>query len=313
MATQQRILLLLLLVSCALASQSSSAEINEDEDFSLEKTNEAPQTAQRRSGYFHSGLGYHHHHVPATGFAYSKSFYSPVLKYPVFKTFAATPVLHHHRPVHTYASALPHYHLQHGGASVSSYNVNFPRYPLLRPVLKVPVPVKPTVFSAPAPSFVLPQKPIIPVAVNPVLPTAARPLVYPQPALNPAILAGLNPQLIPISVSNGAVFANYPTLAPTPIAPSVWRPIAVPTVPTVAVQRPSISILPPLGAPSSTVATLADPVPVHHHHHQFAQHVPTTTTTVLSDSVDQHQHQHHHLFGAGGKFNELKVFVFRDN
>lgn len=298
MDNRNRMLVLLLLsflVSLAVGHQHS-ATANDDDSEDLSKDNADTNHIQRRSGAFHSGLSYH---LPAsTGFAYAKPYYNHVAKYPVFKSFAA-PVLRHHQP---------QYHLQHGGASVSSYNVNFPRYPLYRhPILK------PTVLSAVAPSYafpapVYPSKPIIPIAINPVLPTAARPFVYPQPAaaFNPAILAGLNPQLIPVSVSNGAVFANYPTLAPTPLGPSAWRPIAVPTIPTtISVQRPSISILPPLGAPSSTVGTLADPI--YHHHHQFpAQQFPVAPTVasspVLSDAFDNNQHNqhHHHLFGSSG-------------
>lgn len=328
MDIRNRMLVLLLLsffISLAVGHQQSGAASNDDDSEDLSKdnnyssdTNNSPQI-QRRSGAFHSGLSYH---LPAsTGFAYAaKPYYTTPVKYPVFKTFAATPLLRHHHPVHTYA-AHPHYQLQHGGASVSSYNVNYPRYPLYRhPLLKVPTTtvVKPTVFSAVAPSYafpapVYPSKPIIPIAINPVLPTAARPFVYPQPAaaFNPAILAGLNPSLIPVSVSNGAVFANYPTLAPTPLGPSSWRPIAVPTIPTtISVQRPSISILPPLGAPSSTVGSLADPI--YHHHHQFpAQQFPVAPTVasspVLSDSFDnnQHnQHHHHHLFASSGGCND---------
>lgn len=324
MENRKKITVLLLLLSVAFSlavahqSDESSAEATET-NLDNQESSHAPQTAQRRHGIFPSGSALHYHQPATTGYAYAaKSYYTPVVKYPVYKTYAtaaaATPL---HQHVHAYAR--PQYSLQHGGASVSSYNVNYPRYPLHRPVLRAVVPqyhypstyLKPTVhsapgFFAPAPiapvAPIIPQKPIIPIAFNPVLPTAARPIVYPQQAVfNPSILAGLNPQLIPVSVSNGAVFANYPSLAPTPIAPSSWKPIAAPTFPTTIVQRPSISILPPLGAPSATVATFADHISFNgqQHHHQFAQHVPSTAVTVssastpvLSDSHDHHQQQH---------------------
>lgn len=312
MESRKKITVLLLLsvvFSLAVAHKSEESSAEAETDLDNQESSHAPQTAQRRHGIFPSGSALHYHQPATTGYAYAaKSYYTPVVKYPVYKTYAAaaTPL---HQHVHAYAR--PQYSLHHGGASVSSYNVNYPRYPLYRPVLKAVVPqyhpttyLKPTVhsapgFFAPAPiapvAPIIPQKPIIPIAFNPVLPTAARPFVYPQQAVfNPSILAGLNPQLIPVSVSNDAVFANYPTLAPTPIAPSAWKPIAAPTFPTTIVQRPSISILPPLGAPSSTVATFADPI-FQGHHHQFAQHVPSTavsvsaSTPVLSDSHDHHQ------------------------
>lgn len=291
------VLLLLSLVLSVVVAHNNQAEADKESDLENQETKNVPQI-QRRSGLFHnSGLQYH---LPAsTGYAYAaKPYYTPVVKYPVFKTYAATPLHHHH--VHAYAPR-PQYSLHHGGASVSSYNVNYPRYPLYRPVLKVPTTtfLKPTLHSAPgfaplapvAPlAPILPPKPIIPIAYNPVLPTAVRPIAYPQPAVfNPQILAGLNPQLIPVSVSNGAVFTNYPTLAPTPIASSAWKPIAVPTVPThFNVQRPSISILPPFTAPGSTLATYSDAI---HQQHQFAQHVPSTVASPV-ESHDHHQQQH---------------------
>ena len=312
MDTRKRtsLLILAMLLSAVVAHQSSAEQDDAsassssvDSDLDNQESSNGPQI-QRRSGLFHnSGL---HYHLPATtGYAYAArpSYYTPVVKYPVYKTLAATPLYHKH---HVHAYARPQYSLHHGGASVYSHNVNYPRYPYFRSVLKVPTTtvLKPTVFSAPG--FVnpiapvapvapvapinpfVPQKPVIPIALNPVLPTAGSPVVYPQQTVfNPSILAGLNPQLIPISVSNGAVFTNYPTLAPTPIAPSAWKPI-IPTVPTVNVQRPSISILPPLGGPSSTVATYSDSI---HGHHQFAQHVPSTQASpIFSDSHDHHQH-----------------------
>lgn len=309
------LLLLSILLSVAVAHQSSSNEdssVESDRDSDSQGSSSSGPQIQRRSGLYH-GSGLHYHLPATTGFAYAaKPYYTPVVKYPVYKSYAATPAVYHqNHHVHAYAHhARPQYQLQHGGASVSSYNVNYPRYPLYRPVLKVPATtfLKPTVLSAPgfvpsAPSFipsapaVYPQKPIIPIAFNPVLPTAARPFVYPQQSFfNPSILNGLNPQFVPVSVSNGAVFTNYPTLAPAPIAPSQWRPIAVPTVPTINVQRPSISILPPLGAPSSTLATFADPIHVQQQqHHHFAQHVPSTVSSqVLSD-----EHHHHQFLPSG--------------
>lgn len=300
MESRKRISVLLLLsflLSVAVAHQghSTSDESSPSGDSDLDSQGSSSEPhAQRRSGLFHnSGL---HYHLPATtGFAYAaKPYYTPLVKYPVYKTYAtAAPAFHNHH-VHTYAR--PQYSLHHGGASVASYNVNYPRYPLYRPVLKVPTTtiLKPTIHSAP--SFytpiapvapVLPPKSIIPIAYNP-FPTPARPIVYPQQTLfntqqavfnpqptvfNPSILAGLNPQFVPVS------------------SVSSWKPIAVPTVPTI-VQRPSIGILPPFGAPSSTIATLSDPI---HGHHQFAQHVPSTPVTVAADS---HDHQHFLPSGA---------------
>lgn len=305
MDTNRKMCLLLmsaLLFSSVLAQTSSPSEeessLNDDRHLESSSGQDSlTPNSQRRSGYgFHSGL---HYHVPSSpGFAYAaahRPFYSdltPVVKYPVIKPYLTTPVLHHARP---------HYHLHHGGASVSSYNVNYPRFPLYRPVLKFPTVIKPTVLSSP-PLFASPsvfaQKPIIPIALNPVLPTAARPSVIVPQAFNPSILAGLNPQFVPVSVSNGAVFTNYPALAPTPLAPSAWKPIAVPTVPTTfAVQRPSISILPPLGAPSSTIATLADPI--HGHHHHFQPQVPTTLASPAVSDVLHDQHHHHHNLITG--------------
>lgn len=305
MESRKRISVLLLLsffLSLAVAhqtSESSAEDSSSESDLESQGSSSNGPQIQRRSGlYHHSGL---HYNLPATtayGYA-AKPYYTPIVKYPVYKTYAAAAPVHPH--VHTYAR--PQYALHHGGASVSSYNVNYPRYPYYRSVPTTTL-LKPTLHSAPgffAPAApvapFIPQKPIIPIAINPVLPTAARPFVYPQQTyFNPSILTGLNPQLIPVSVSNGAVFTNYPTLAPTPIAPSAWRPIAAPTVPTTIVQRPSISILPPFGAPASTVSTLADPIP-NYHYHQFAQHVPSTqlsvgatSSPVLSDSQDHHQH-----------------------
>lgn len=287
------------------ASSSSSAEhaetsLSPPSQFGGRPDTEHARTPQieKRSGFYGGGGGGGFHSAvsyalpSATGFAYAKPHYytTPVVKYPVY----------HNKP---------HYHLHHGGASVHSYHANYPRYPIYKSILKypsVPTVVRPnTVFTVSGPAFA-PPKPIIPVAFNPIspiLPTAASAPVRPI-VLNPSIFTGLNPQLIPISVSGGTVFANYPSVGPTPIAPSAWRPIAVPTLPTpaIAVQRPSIAILPPLQA--STLATIhqhghgssATDDQHHHHHYQPVPHlhVSSTAASLFAAQEQQHHHNYHH-------------------
>lgn len=180
------LLVLSLVISCVLAT--------EDKEKVDEKDKKDEKSVSKR-GVFHYSTHGHvhpgvvsatHYHLPPAVPHFHKYHVKPHLHLPV----APVPVA----PV-----IPPHYHIVPGGASVTSYSVNYPRYPLLpRPVVPyypkhiVPAFAPPVVASAPAafipdhtpsfhhhhqphyvphyhsapivPSYVLP-KPVIPVAV----------------------------------------------------------------------------------------------------------------------------------------------------
>lgn len=165
---------------------------------------------------------------------------------------------------------IPNFAFTHGGAAVTSYNINYPRYPILsqKPYFFSPQPALPKPIL-PTPSFIIPQKPIIPIAISPfgnqfpaVLP---KPFPTPSYAFIPSypghtILPSnhIHPRFVPIHLPHlpptVSTFPGTTTLPlpgttiianaqPTPASSDSWRPVIVTQTPF---QRPAISLLPPV-------------------------------------------------------------------
>lgn len=164
------------------------------------------------------------------------------------------------------------YALSHGGATVHSYNVNYPKYPIVhfhpgRPaVVPQPLPIHPVsypVYANRVPFVV--QKPVYvhrplfpaPAAIPltpaiPIKPTVAQvPHYHPILTTNfaplpPVPVQGVHPQLVPANPIGAPSIFN--------IQPDGWRPIVgypqLPLTPTTtaAVNPPPVSLLPPISA-----------------------------------------------------------------
>jgi hypothetical protein len=189
-----------------------------------------------------------HQHTPTVVQAPTFIQHRPVVQ----PAFPALPVVPSFAPVapptvfKRPASVIP-FTIVPGGASVSSYAVNFPRYPFIQrtphllpvpkpilpavapaPVLPSAVPVGPTILPyapLPPPQFLpapIPTKPIIPVAIPfPGIQKPKIPLIIDnkpifQNEFYPSAIGGVNPQFVPIPVpahptDSGNTNANQPT------------------------------------------------------------------------------------------------------
>ncbi|CRK86841.1 CLUMA_CG000669, isoform A [Clunio marinus] len=171
-----------------------------------------------------------HYHLPPAIAKY------PLIQKPIFPVPVAPPVIA--PAVH---AVHPHYRLVPGGASVTSFNVNYPRYPLLaRPLAPfIPKPVIPAVHHPAAcgahfhPTFVAP-KPVVPVAVP--YPGIHRHPKYPIVFQKPVVGGFFPPQYVPLATPNPtfipvAVPANpQPALPPIAVNPGTqhnMNPFAV--------------------------------------------------------------------------------------
>lgn len=177
------------------------------------------------------------------------------------------------------------YALSHGGASVTSYNINYPRYSFHSPRPHIHVPVhsplpRPLI---PTPPVVLAPKPIVPVAVptfstKPFIPfgvpafsnrvpiVVTKPIPTPfHPGLTSGILPfGIHSQFYPVPIQ--PTINSFPAVASTPGSiplpgttfvgnsqPDAWHPILVnqqptPTIATTPhIHRPVGNLLPPYG------------------------------------------------------------------
>ncbi|CRK86842.1 CLUMA_CG000669, isoform B [Clunio marinus] len=158
-----------------------------------------------------------HYHLPPAIAKY------PLIQKPIFPVPVAPPVIA--PAVH---AVHPHYRLVPGGASVTSFNVNYPRYPLLaRPLAPfIPKPVIPAVHHPAAcgahfhPTFVAP-KPVVPVAVP--YPGIHRHPKYPIVFQKPVVGGFFPPQYVPLATPNPTFIPVAVPANPQPALP----PIAV--------------------------------------------------------------------------------------
>lgn len=190
-----------------------------------EEVNKDEKTVSKR-GIFHlnvHGIHGHHHHIPAAPHFHVAAPHSHISPH----VHLGSPHVHHfvpkiHKPI------VP-YHIHHGGATVTSYNVNYPRVPF---VPKAVFPgfhhhhVVPHVHSVlphhhhvtPNVHSIFPQhhhhaafphfhasRPIVPIAV-PGIRIPKYPVVFPQKP----IFIQSKPQFVPIPI---------PAEIPSPIAP----------------------------------------------------------------------------------------------
>ncbi|KAJ6636506.1 hypothetical protein Bhyg_15096 [Pseudolycoriella hygida] len=174
------------------------------------------------------------------------------------------------------------YALSHGGASVTSYNINYPKYAFHspRPHLHVPVHSPLPRPLIPTPPVILTPKPVVPVALptfspKPLIPIGipafsnrvpiviSKPIPAPfHPAVaSPGILS-IPSQFIPFPIQ--PTINSFPATVSTPesiplpgttfvtsLQPDPWRPIVVnqqptPTIATTPhIHRPAVNLLPP--------------------------------------------------------------------
>ncbi len=202
---------------------------------------------------------------------------------------------HFHSSVHHHASPyaarfptiLKNFHyptgyaLSHGGASVTSYNINYPKYsfhspkphfhvpvhsPLPRPLIPTPPVVLASKPFVPVPTFT--SKPFIPIGIpafsNRVPFIVSKPLPAPfHPGLGGIVPFGVQSQFVPVPIQ--PTINSFPAVAATPAIPlpgttyvtngqtDPWHPILVnqPPTPTIAttpnIHRPAVNLLPPYG------------------------------------------------------------------
>lgn len=289
-------------------SETPAAQINDAEG--------TPATAKSKRGIFNYGYGgggggaVHGltYNIPLGTAAYplygfQKPWHtSPYAKFPsVYSTNFLAPhhPSHQHPVVHPVSS--PSYILTPGSASVSSYNVNYPKYPFYsKPHIDFPLS-----YPKPTPSIFVQKPAIVPVGIpafsNRI--PIGRPAVLPPPhyhfiqagsAASPAIypVSSLQPQFIPIPLpaqppsihTFPTTLSTVPSFTTTTLASGTdggattlpgshfitsgssdsWRPIIVshqhPTAstPTITVQRPAISLLPPYGSAPAGAGAAGD-------------------------------------------------------
>lgn len=273
-------------------------------------TNNSNSTSTKtKRGIFNLGYGGIH---PGLQYAFAQPPHAPVLTYGLSKPFLVSPYAKFPGLVKGLVPSPtliqpPQFAITPGDAVVSSYNVNYPRYPILpqKPILfgsTLPRPLIPTVPT----TVVVPQKPIIPVAVpafsNHVPLFSPKPPFTPTYSFVPSIPAApaafpIQPQIIPIPLP-----AQPPTVSTIPATTTFftntqsdpWRPVIVanPT-PTTTFNRPAISLLPPYGGGSDQKSA---------HLELYNSFPPNDIPSQLSqlyqsqeNNAAHHHHHHHHL------------------
>ncbi|XP_055309971.1 uncharacterized protein LOC129573486 [Sitodiplosis mosellana] len=255
-----RILLVLIaLVSISLVCGDERVE-NETEGKISEETEESSVKTKRGIHGYASDLGYP---------LYSRAFtrYTPYARFPtVYKT-----------PVATYA-------LTPGNAIVHSFNVNYPKVLLPKPVIR-PAVVSPVLYH---PKPILPSVPIYanryPVFVNkpvivqkPIIPTVPQ---YSTSAFIPAIpphIHTVNPLAVPSVLPQ-----------PTLVSQDGWRPIfsALPNDQHTHINPPAVTVLPPSN-PLPTTSQTQTPNNYYLPPGPSIQH----DSPGFSQSTEQYQHQ----------------------
>lgn len=256
------ILVLCFMIGCAIASDDGA------QDNSVPKKDEKTIT---KRGIFHYGT--HGHAHPAI---ISSSHYHlpPSVKFPVVAKFP-----HHHKHIlpipvapHVLPLPQPHYHITPGGASVTSFNVNYPRVPFIQ---------KPIAFAPPvlAPTPIFPQPTFVAVP-------------HQHHHHSPAFVPALHQHQ---SLPDCAPYYPPTFLAPKPIIPVAVPfpgirqpkfPVFVAPKPVFGHQKPVYSGFPqflPVASPAPTF--LPVPIPSDHHHHQ--ENIPAALNSGSSHQINQ--------------------------
>lgn len=263
-------------VLSVVRAEDNSQENQENASANDEQIDESESTAKTKRG------------IHSYGFANGLSYTLPISSYYGLRhAHAQTPYARF--PSYYKHIGLPTtYALSPGGASVSSFSVNYPKYPLV-PKTLVHKPIFPTVYANRYPLFV--QKPVLHAPRPPIVPVGVPTTTFAAPILPPAPSAFLPPP----HYHHHHVHPFVPAQAPLPVLPTTtliaqdgWRPIAAPSFPSSvplpftptlsfapqpsftpiqpqipslipdANNRPSISILPPTkpqAVPSTPVGT----------------------------------------------------------
>lgn len=317
---------------CAPATTNSSVTVN---------PSSSPKSKTKRGilnyGYG-NGLVYSVPHQHAHGFAVGLPkpwITTPFAKYPgIYRNVIPGPSI--------VQPAVPNFVLSPGDAAITSYNVNFPRHPIVaqRPFFfgppALPKPLLPT------PSFVIPQRPIIPVAVPAFtnqFPVIAKPIPTPTYTIipgGPSILptGHVHPQFIPIHLPHQpptvstipattiplpgtTIITNTHLPPPVSSATDPWRPIIVThqtpaATPITPFQRPPISLLPPFFS-SNDRRTAAAQLELQSTYdrdyaqpHQLYQSPSQTSQAELAAAVHQHHLSGQDIFQGKG-YHILRV------
>lgn len=193
-----------------------------------DKKIESEKSVSKR-GILHLNIHGHHIHTPnrhvhAINIPTPHIHVAPHVHHVTPHFHIPTPHVHHHvipkvpvvhKPVVPVIPTTP-YHIHHGGATVTSFNVNYPKYPVVKSFVPAVIPPHHHGFY---PHFHIP-KPIIPVAV-------------PVPAIRVPKYPVFIPQK-PIFIHSKPQFVPPPPSPPT----ASFLPIPIPSVPVEAPQTP---------------------------------------------------------------------------
>ena len=305
------LLVLSLVISCVFAI--------DDKEKTDESDKKDGKTVSKRGVHHYSTHGHVHPAVVSASHYHLPPAVPVIAKYPdIHKPHVHLPVA----PVHVSTPIVPpHYHIVPGGASVTSYSVNYPRYPLLhRPA--VPFYSKPIVpaFAPPvvasAPSAFIPTYPHhhhhdhVPAFHHHHQPAALTPHCHSQP-ITPTYLAPK--PVIPVAVQfpghhrhpKYPVFINHHKPVFTGVVPPQYIPFASPTPTFIPVAVPSNPqpVSPPSSVNPGTTAQGTNFNPITQ---EFPQQIPMPTQPTFvhqptQPSITSHswrpvmmtQHNHH--------------------
>lgn len=241
----------------------------------VEASTEAEGSVKTKRGILHHGLGYAHPYSHAHGLGHAYSYSLPsAYAYSHHHHLSQAPSAYSQIPGLYKGVSLPTtYALSHGGATVHSYNVNYPKYNF--------VAAKP-VFHVARPA-VIPVKPIIPLSVSHRVPfVVQRPVVFPQAAsvphihqvasvphvhqvasvahVHPLYTQSLTPNFAPINVqptfiSTAGVLPQLPATSVFGVQPGGWQPV----VPQVHPHAPAVPFPPSAISPIQPAAPLSPP------------------------------------------------------
>lgn len=245
-------------VFCYVVSCESAINENENEAKSKSVT-----SVKTKRGALHYGYG-------GNALTYTLPLAHSIHKNYAPSVYSHIPGLHKNvlAPATTYA-------LGHGGSTVHSYNVNYPKYNL--------IPTKPIVHFHPGRPAVIPSVPVNTIAVvpaaKPFIPVSypiyshrypvivQKPLFFQKPIVPASAAFPIKPSITqlpnyhPILTTNFSPLSSVPVQSFSPqlvpavgttlfnIQPDGWRPLVInPTVTTSSVNTPSVSLLPPISA-----------------------------------------------------------------
>lgn len=203
-------------------------------EISKTETETSGTVKKTKRGILHHGYG-HGYSYSLPPVYYHRSVYS---KFPGLHKSFGSPV--------TYA-------LSHGGASVHSYNVNYPKYNFVN--------TKPLYHVHTAARPIIPARPIVPVTFNRVPVVVQKPVVFSRPATIP-----IAPAAVPQAPHFHPIYTQFnippATFVPNGIAPSVIPEFNLVNVQSTDGWRPLIPNLQPIAPASVPFAHSHIPFPV---------------------------------------------------